>query len=1228
MITETDKLEIIVKPNSKPQTEFFKSTEYEVLYGGSAGSGKSFALVVEPLRYIQYPRFTGIIFRRTYPELEGSIIPLAMHYYLAAGATWHEQKKTFTFPSGAKIRLGFMQHAEDWRNYQGHQYTYQGYDELTNFAWEQYEMLAAWNRSPVEGIPAYRRATSNPGGVSHSVVKKYFYDTCLPLPDGPMLYSDIARIWWQPMKSNKTYYTRNEAGRSLGRKFIPARVFDNVDLLKNNPQYVSQLLTLPEKKRKALLEGNWEVYEGQFFCCDDQTEILTEKGFKNILEVAPNEKVATLSPEKEMIFTECSGSHIFDFEGELVAYEGRTLNFATTQNHKAYLRNYNLKDYTFAEYKDFPRHMTFLRTPEKFQGLSPNEIIIEGESNNKAEPIDRICPICEKHYLVKLHRLKNRRGLTCSNLCGRKLAGKNYGLVTHLRDTLDDNYAGWNGKKESLSFDVGDWMELLGWFLSEGSVLHTKYNEKQYPTGFVIAQSFYEWKIDRIRNLLVRMGFKYKFDGRKFKIYSSTLGKWFSQFGIHHQKFIPREYLNFEQKHLQRLYESLMLGDGCPIGVSSYIYATVSEELANNVQELCLRLGKSSTIAKRPPRKQKHRLAYIVSVYSEGNNESYIEKKDIKKKYYKGKVGCVTVNPHHTILVRRNGKCFWTGNSEFNRDVHVVDKRYYLDYDQLLNFNTVGGLDYGNTTSVECVARDYNNNIIVFDELHSERESRSVKVANLKKFLMNRHLQKLRIAGDTNMWIPEAFDVAASNTPAMDYINAGINLFQVSKKSLDNRSYRIGCNDAVKDLLHYEMVETNEEAFKVKPRIVIYERCRHLIETLPLLITDPNDPEDIADKQDDHCFIGNTPVATNKGYIKIKKIKVGDSVLTRKGFKKVTKNHKTDLQDCYYYPTLGLVGTKGHPVYSERGFVAIHNLTLSDILCRLEQKEFSQWLNTEYQKKEFITGLSSDATHSRRFLILGIITDAVVSIIQWVYAICMYMFGSDTTNEKSQKVITYITKMEIELTTLLKILNVKKSLLTYRIMQRSGLRKIKNGLIITWMKFAHWLLNGMEQKKQRKSTLKQQNSDGQIGLKIGSVFAKFVGKLTFLLRPTLSFAHINVIRNINEITPPKTFSKNVNSVKKNITLTNLTETHIAQEVAQSNIPAVYLGKHTVYNLTVEECPEYYANNILVHNCYDAFKMALMYLYVPRKQEHSYQFEWLKKLNGGKKNIFKRGWQSR
>lgn len=226
--------------------------EYEALYGGAAGGGKTDYLVIEALRQVDIPWYKGVILRRTYPELD-EIIDKTMIYYKQAypDAQYNQTQHKWTFPSGAKILLRAMQNEKDKYKFQGQAYDFIGFDELTHFTETQYEYLKSRNRPNGPGTMVYIRSTANPGGVGHGWVKDYFVTAMEP--GVPKI--EVLRI-------------RTPSGieyKAQSRIYIPASVFDNRKLMENDPNYVAHLAALPAAERDALLYGNWDSFSGQIF---------------------------------------------------------------------------------------------------------------------------------------------------------------------------------------------------------------------------------------------------------------------------------------------------------------------------------------------------------------------------------------------------------------------------------------------------------------------------------------------------------------------------------------------------------------------------------------------------------------------------------------------------------------------------------------------------------------------------------------------------------------------------------------------------------------------------------------------------------------------------------------------------------------------------------------------------------------------------------------------------
>ena len=242
------KQDVVFQPNTGPQTEFLASAEREVFYGGARGGGKSYAMLVDPLRYCHKESHRALLLRRTMPELR-DLINHSQRLYSKAypGAKWREQEKEWRFPSGAKIEFGYAENMTDALRYQGQSYTWIGIDELPQYpSPDIYNFLRSSLRSVDPSIPVYMRSTGNPGNVGSHWVREMFVD---PITPNTAFNIDIKT------PTGVKYITR---------RFIPAKLQDNPYLMQTE-DYYAMLSSLPDVQRKQFLEGDWDAFEDSSF---------------------------------------------------------------------------------------------------------------------------------------------------------------------------------------------------------------------------------------------------------------------------------------------------------------------------------------------------------------------------------------------------------------------------------------------------------------------------------------------------------------------------------------------------------------------------------------------------------------------------------------------------------------------------------------------------------------------------------------------------------------------------------------------------------------------------------------------------------------------------------------------------------------------------------------------------------------------------------------------------
>lgn len=225
---------------TKKQKKFIDAKETEVLFGGAAGGGKSYGQIADALLFaLRYPASRQLILRRTFAELDKSLIRLSLSMFPREIYCFNASSHTGKFKNGSTIDFGYCATENDVYQYQSAEYDVIRFDELTHFTKSQYVYLISRVRG-ANGYPKQVKSTTNPGGVGHMWVRERFIDPAAPgVP------------------------FRDEHG--ISKIFMPSLLGDNRFLSLKDPEYKKRLLALPEREKKALLFGDWNIFEGQYF---------------------------------------------------------------------------------------------------------------------------------------------------------------------------------------------------------------------------------------------------------------------------------------------------------------------------------------------------------------------------------------------------------------------------------------------------------------------------------------------------------------------------------------------------------------------------------------------------------------------------------------------------------------------------------------------------------------------------------------------------------------------------------------------------------------------------------------------------------------------------------------------------------------------------------------------------------------------------------------------------
>lgn len=264
---------IVIKPQAGPQEDFLSTDADVAFYGGAAGGGKTWALLMEPIRHRENREFAAVIFRRTYPQVTnpGGLWDESTKVYPNVGGIPRQSDLMWKFPSGAVVRFAHLQYDQTRLDWQGSQVPLFCFDELTHFTRNQFFYMFSRNRS-LSGVRPYIRATCNPvpeddeiGGWIHEFISWYIDEEGYAIPERSGVKRWFVnlqdRMYWGDTPEEVTAQMKGISEPPIPKSFtfIKSSVYDNKILMKGDPGYLANLQALTLVDQGRLLHGNWLI---------------------------------------------------------------------------------------------------------------------------------------------------------------------------------------------------------------------------------------------------------------------------------------------------------------------------------------------------------------------------------------------------------------------------------------------------------------------------------------------------------------------------------------------------------------------------------------------------------------------------------------------------------------------------------------------------------------------------------------------------------------------------------------------------------------------------------------------------------------------------------------------------------------------------------------------------------------------------------------------------------